>query len=216
MMNAGGHRMGLGGSSPWIGLSPAWLEMVSAIVFATVVLSHLRHMAQTDGQRRPWHACHVLMALSMICMYLPVLATHPAVGLACRVTLAAAGLLAAGWAIWGASGSVNPVWLLTALDLGVMLYMWSGTPSGATAAGAAAVLLVYLMANAGLWTLDAHRCLEREPWLMRWLPAGDPRGQAVALPVGAGRASALLGDLDISASMVLMSLGMAYMVLLTV
>lgn len=191
------------------GLLPVWLALLGAVVFAVIALSHLRHMIQTDGQRRPWHASHVLMAVSMACMYAPGSAGHSS-GLVAfwRVALAAAGVLAALWAVWGASGAVNPLWLLTALDLGAMLYMWSPEPSGPAAA---VLVTLYLLGDAAMWTFDAHRSFAREPTLLRWLPVGDAGGGRLALPAVAARANTLLGDLDISPSMVVMSLGMVYM-----
>ena len=190
---------------------PVWLELLGAVVFGLITLSHLRHMAQTDGQRRPWHACHVLMALAMTFMYAPGVSDHlPGVAAVLRATLAAAALLAILWAFWGAAQSINPVWLLTALDLGAMLAMFSPQPPG-RALGSLVVL--YLLADAVMWAVDAHRSFERAPSLLRWLPAGAPRGATLAVPALAARADALLGDLDISPSMVLMSLGMAGMVL---
>jgi hypothetical protein len=194
-----------------VGLLPFWLALAGAVLFGLVALSHLRHMAQTDGQRRPWHACHVLMALSMICMEAPMSATRlPELAVAWRIALAGAGLLAALWAVWGTSGAPNPVWLLTALDLGAMLYLWSPGPSGPAISAA---VTLYLLADAGMWAFDSHRRWEREPSLLRWLPMGNSPGASVALPAGVARVDRLLGDLDISPSMVLMSLAMAAMVL---
>jgi hypothetical protein len=196
-----------------VGLLPFWPALLTAVLFALVALSHLRHMAQADGQRRPWHACHVLLALSMICMEVPVSAARlPEVAVAWRVALAVAGLLAAAWSVWGASGSLNPVWLLTALDMGAMLYLWSPHPAGTAVS---ATVALYLLVNAGVWTFDAHRRWEREPSLLRWLPMGDAQGGAVTLPAVVLRADTLLGDLDISPSMILMSLGMAAMLVVS-
>ena len=192
------------------GLLPVWLELLGVVGFGLIALSHLRHMIQTDGQRRPWHACHVVMATAMAFMYAPGAAAHLlGVTAVWRVVLAAAGLLAALWAFWGASERVNPVWLLTALDLGAMLFMFSPHPRGVISA----TVVLYLLADTAMWTLDAHRGLEREPSLLAWLPLGDPSGGTLAVDTGEVRAGSLLGELDISASMVLMSLGMAYMVL---
>jgi hypothetical protein len=192
------------------GLLPAWLGLLATVAFAIVALSHLRHMATTDGQRRPWHACHVVMAASMALMYAPGVTDHlTELVLICRVALLAAGLMAGLWALWGASGSLNPVWLLTALDLGAMLFMWS-PPSHNRAVSW--LVLVYLLGDAGMWMLDAYRRFEGERSILRWLPVGELGGSGT---VGLHRVTAtgagLLGDLDISPSMVVMSLGMAYM-----
>ena len=193
-------------------LLPGWLQILGVVGFAVIAVAHLRHLLHTDGQRRPWHACHVLMAVSMIFMYAPSLAgAVPGSTTFWRGTLAAAGLLAGLWALWGGGGRINPLWLLTSLDLGVMLYMWSPGPSGAAVALA---VTLYLLLDAGLWALDAHRAFERAPSpLLRWLPVASPGGATLALPAVAARADALVGELDIGPSMVAMSLGTAYMVL---
>jgi hypothetical protein len=192
-------------------LLPAWLDLLGAVLFVLIAASHLRHLVQTDGQRRPWHACHVLMAVSMASMYASgVIGAGPGVVAFWRVAIATAGVLAVLWAWWGGTDTVNPVWLLTALDLGAMSYMWSPGSSGTVAA---VLVLLYLLGDGAMWTLDAHRSFERAPSLLRWLPLGDASGGTVALGGVGARAEALLGDRDISPSMVLMSLGMAYMVL---
>jgi hypothetical protein len=180
------------------------------VVFAAIALAHLRHMVRTDGQRRPWHASHVLMAAGMAFMYAPGATDHlPGLAAVVRMALAAAGLLAGAWAIWGAAGAVNPVWLLTALDCGAMLFMWSPEPS---ARAVSWLVLAYLLGDAAMWTVDAYRRFEGERSLLRWLPVGDLGGAGA---IGLARISApgagLLGDLDIGPSMALMSLGMAYM-----
>jgi hypothetical protein len=206
----GAAAVGRHGGTAMHGLLPLWLELIAVAVFVAVALSHLRHMVATDGQRRPWHAGHVLMAAGMAFMYAPGAMDHlPGVSAVWRLALAAAGLLAGAWAIWGASSGVNPVWLLTALDCGAMLFMWSPDP-GARAVGW--LVLLYLLADGAMWTLDAYRRFEGERSILRWLPVGELGGAgSVGLarisPAGAG----LLGDLDIGPSMAVMSFGMAYM-----
>jgi hypothetical protein len=83
----------------------------------------------------------------------------------------------------------------------------------------------YLVAEALAWGLDLYRRLDGAAPLVSWqLLAFDSgggqalgargRGQRVAIgssAVGAADAGSLLGTLDISASMVMMTLGMAYM-----
>ena len=206
---AGAHHAGA--ATLLHGLLPAWLQIIGVVLFALIAASHVRHVLHSDGQRRSWHACHVLMALSMIFMYAPTLAGD-VLGITTfwRAVLASAGLLAALWALWGNSGAINPVWLLTALDLGVMFFMWSA-PASRTAV--TVLVTLYLLMDAVLWAVDAHRVMERAPSLLRWLPvAGSSGATTFALPAAVARADALLGDLDIGPSMVVMSLGMAYMV----
>jgi hypothetical protein len=197
-------------------LLPGWLGAVACAVFAAVALSHLRHMAQTGGQRRPWHACHVLMAVGMALMYLQGGLLSPAVMQDFwHVALAGAGVLAAVWALWGASGAVNPVWLLTALDVGAMLFMFSGHAGQAGHAGQPAlgwVISTYLVGDACLWVVDAYRRLDGSSSILRWLPVvGYEVNGPGGLPLASSSRQSLLGELDISPSMVVMTLGMAYM-----
>ena len=48
-----------------------WLGIAGAAVFVVIAASHLRHLTTATGQRRPWHACHVLIAVGMAFMYAP-------------------------------------------------------------------------------------------------------------------------------------------------
>lgn len=199
-------------------LLPTWLEIAWAAAFMSVAASHLRHMAQSGGQRRAWHACHVLMALGMGCMYMPS-AWMPRTATASlwQLVFAAAGTLAALWALGGVGRVSANVWLLTALDLGVMLLMWSGDERRLAAALVWAVV-AYLTVEAGLWLFDAYRRLDGSDGLLNWRllsieAAGAVTGRGAR--VAAAQASAserLLGDLDITVSMLVMTVGMAYMI----
>jgi Domain of unknown function (DUF5134) len=185
-------------------LLPQWLEIVWTAVFAAVGCSHLRHMLRAAGQRRAWHACHVLMAAGMAFMYLPV-ATVPASFW--QLVFAAAGVITAFWALGGVGFVATTIWLLTALDLGVMLLMWSGTH---VSAALVLVVVAYLAVEAGLWLLDTYRRLDGSAALINWqLLSAEGESVTVARPV----AASLLGELDITASMVAMAAGMAYMLI---
>ena len=185
-------------------LLPQWLEIVWTAVFAAVGCSHLRHMLRSAGQRRAWHACHVLMAAGMAFMYLPV-ATVPASFW--QLVFAAAGVITAFWALGGVGFVATTIWLLTALDLGVMLLMWSGTH---VSAALVLVVVAYLAVEAGLWLLDTYRRLDGSAALINWqLLSAEGESVTVARPV----AASLLGELDITASMVAMAAGMAYMLI---
>jgi hypothetical protein len=185
-------------------LLPQWLECVWAAVFAAVGCAHLRHMSRTDGQRRAWHACHVLMAAGMAFMYLPA-TTIPASFW--QLVFAAAGVIVACWALAGLGRVATVVWLLTALDLGVMLLMWSSTQAAPIVVWAA---VAYLAVASGLWLCDAYRRLDGSTALINLrLLTADGETLTVARPAG-GR---LLGELDISVSMVAMAAGMAYMLI---
>ena len=195
------------GSSAMPVLVPEWLGIVGAAIFVMIAASHLRHLVTADGQRRPWHACHVLIAVGMAFMYAPA-AIDP-FGIPAgfwQLVFAVACVLAALWSMGGAQRAPTLMWLLTAVDLGAMACMW--TPN--VSASLCWALVVYLGAQASLWALDAYRRVDGAAPVINFsaLSAG-PAG--MSLPIAATRAESLLGDLDISVSMVLMSVGMAWM-----
>ena len=196
-----------GGGSGVPVLVPEWLGIVGAMVFVVIAISHLRHLATAVGQRRPWHACHVLIAVGMAFMYAPT-AIDP-LGVPNRfwqIVFALACVLAALWAMSGTQQGPTVMWLLTAVDLGAMVCMW--TPNVSPSLRWA--LVVYLGVQALLWALDAYRRVDgAAPVINFSVLSAAPAG--VSLPLTATRAESLLGDLDISVSMILMSVGMAWM-----
>jgi hypothetical protein len=215
---------------PALHLLPAWLGVAWAAVFVVISVSHLRHMVQTTGQRRPWHACHVLMALGMAFMFLPSNVDPLAIPAGFwKLTFATAGLIAAVWALGGVGRTATIIWLLTSIDLGAMLYMWSGAGRPGDAA-VTWMLSGYLVGEALAWGLDLYRRIDGGAPLVSWQqlaldsgggPATGSRGRGGGVRVGstvvaaAEDARSLLGTLDISASMVMMTIGMAYMLVAT-
>jgi hypothetical protein len=109
----------------------------------------------------------------------------------------------------GAAGrtSNNPLWLLTAVELGAMVYMWS---SGAFLPALTWVLVAYLAVEAGLWGVNAYRTVDGDTPLIGWT-ALAPATDAGAVFVSGAATESLIGGLDISVSMTAMALGMAYM-----
>ncbi len=194
-------------------LLPEGLGVAWAAVFLVVAVSHLRHLAHTRGQRRSWHACHVLMALGMVFMYAPAQILPLTVPAAFwQLVFATTGLIAATWAIAGVGRVSTLIWLLTSVDLGVMLYMWSGTDHGKVVP-LACLLATYLIAEGMMWALDLYRRLDGATPIVSWRVFATESGERVTAPAieFAARSGALLGELDISASMVAMTLGMTYM-----
>ncbi len=194
-------------------LLPEGVAVAWAAVFLVVAASHLRHLTHTSGQRRSWHACHVLMALGMVFMYAPAQIQPLTVPAAFwQLVFATTGLIAATWAIAGIGRVSTLIWLLTSIDLGVMLYMWSGTNNG-NVLPLACLLATYLIAEAIMWALDLLRRLDGATPIVSWRVLATESGERVATPAvePAAPSGALLGELDISASMVAMTLGMTYM-----
>ncbi len=211
-----GMPMGHGGAQAPPHLLPGWLGVAWAVVFLVIAGSHLRHMATTTGQRRPWHACHVLMALGMAFMYAPASIDPLALPAALwQVVFALGGLIAATWAVGGVGRVSTLIWLLTSIDLGAMLFMWAGSGgSDSDTATVAWLLGGYLVAEAMLWGLDLYRRLDGATPIVSWRQLAAESGVGMpAASVGgnAGGSATLLGELDINASMIAMTLGMAYM-----
>jgi hypothetical protein len=197
-----------------LNLLPVWTGVAWTVVFLVAAGSHLRHMTQTTGQRRPWHACHVLIALGMAFMYAPAQVDPIAVPSAFwKLVFAAAGLIAAVWAIGGVGRVSMLIWILSSIDLCAMIYMVSG-PRHTDTAPVTALLTAYVLGEAVMWALDLYRRLDGMTPIVSWrILTSESGGTLSAASIGAERAASgsLIGELDISASMIAMALGMAYM-----
>jgi hypothetical protein len=207
-MPMGGGMAGPAGGSHTVNLLPGWLGVAGAAMFLLIAAAHLGHLRMTVGERRPWHVLHVLMALGMAAMYAPAAADPFAIGADLWQLLfaTAASLAALRW-LAGLAGvaTANPLWLLTAIDLGAMVYMWSaGTPTPALTWA----LVAYLSVEAALWVANTLRVLDRGTPLITWR-ALNPTPEGAAIP--AATTDTLIGTLDISVSMTAMAIGMAYM-----
>jgi hypothetical protein len=191
-------------------LIPEWLGVAGAAVFLMIACAHLLHMAHTSGQRRPWHGCHVLIAVGMAFMYAPPAVDQLGVPAAFwRLIFASAGILAALWALGGVGRVATLMWLLTSLDLGAMMYMWSPKSSVAPLTW---LLVVYFIIQGGMWALDAYRRLDGGPPIIIWsFMSAAPAGPAITVFGAGAAAESLIGDLDIGVSMITMTFGMAYM-----
>lgn len=188
-------------ASGTLNLLPTWLAVALAVVFAGVFLAHLRHAAETHGQRRLWHCGHVLMACSMVFMTLPASSDpFPLPDGLWRGMFAIA--LAATLAAVAVQAATSALWIVLATDLAAMVYMWS------PAAFRWPVTLAFggcLALEAWLWTSDRAGSLERPLRVGR--VAVDPDGAlglAAAVPLASHR--------DLRVSMTMMSAGMAYMI----
>lgn len=193
------------GTHGMVNLLPEWLGVAGVAIFLLIAIAHLRHLAMTSGERGPWHACHVLMAIGMAFMYAPAALDLPAVSmLVWRVVFAVSSVLTAIWALGAARRVPSLIWLLTAVDLGAMVYMWSPDSFVTPLTWA---LVAYLTAEAGLWTIDAYRRVDGSVPIIGIMTTGS-KARTLAL---AAAPTSLLGDLNLSASMIGMTLGMAYM-----
>jgi hypothetical protein len=211
MSHGGRHSTSIGGISMGTPahdathILPDWLAVIWTLAFIAILVIHARHVMDSDGQRRIWHSGHVLMALGMAFMFAPSSIDHFNIPSGFWQLVFANGALAAlAWMLaQGLSGrAINVLWLVMAIDLGAMAYMWS--PSGFQAP-ITWLLVAYFAAQSLLWVSDRMRDVDHRTLL---------RGSASVTPGGAVAISAaepLVCFRDLRLSMFVMTLGMAYM-----
>lgn len=184
---------------------PEWLAVIWTLVFIAVVAVHALHLRDSHGQRRPWHSGHVLMAIGMAFMFAPPSIDHFNVPSGFWQLAFANGALAIlAWMLAQALAgrAINVLWLVMAIDLGAMAYMWS--PSGFQSP-ITWILVVYFAAQSLLWVTDRMRDVDHKTL---W------GGSFSVTPGGAVAISAaepLVCFRDLRISMFAMTLGMAYM-----
>ena len=210
MSHGGGHSTSVGGMSMSAAhgatnILPSWLAVLWTLVFIAIVVIHTRHVLDSEGQRRIWHSGHVLMALGMAFMFAPSSIDHFNIPSGFWQLVFANGALAAfAWILAQALSrrAINVLWLVMAIDLAAMAYMWS--PSGFQGP-VTWLLVVYFLAQSLLWVSDRMRSVDHKTLL---------RGSFSVTPGGAVAMSAaepLVCFRDLRASMFAMTLGMAYM-----
>jgi Domain of unknown function (DUF5134) len=183
---------------------PSWLAVIWTLLFLVVLVLHARHVAETREGRRWWHSGHVLMALGMVFMFAPASLDHfniPA-GFWQLLFANAAGAVVAWIIAQALSGrAVNMLWVVMAVDLAAMVYMWS--PAGFVAP-ITWLLVAYFTAQALLWATNSYRRLDNHTIVAA--NAVNPDGTLTASSV-----QPLICERDLRPSMFVMTLGMAYM-----
>jgi hypothetical protein len=205
-----GHPTLVGGMSMTAGhgttnILPNWLAVIWTLVFIAIIIIHARHLRDTHGQQRIWHSGHVLMALGMAFQFAPSSIDHFNIPSGFwQLAFANASAAALIWILVQALAhrAVNVLWLVMAIDLAAMAYMWS--PSGFQAP-ITWILVAYFFAQSLLWVTDRMREVDHKTLL---------GGGASVTPGGALAISAaepLVCFRDLRVSMFAMTLGMAYM-----
>jgi hypothetical protein len=201
---ATGMSMTGGGGHGATNILPSWLAVIWTVVFVAIFVIHARHALDSDGQRRLWHAGHVLMAFGMVFMYAPSSIDRLDIPNGFwQLAFAGAAVLIVVWMLVQAVSAIaiNALWLLMAIDLSAMVYMWS---PNAFKAPLTWLLVVYFMAQALLWVSDRIRSVDGHT-----LPGGlsvTPEGA-----VGTVAAAPLICYRDLRVTMGAMTFGMAYM-----
>jgi hypothetical protein len=204
------HSMTMGGMSMRVGshstnILPSWLAVIWTLAFLAIIASHVRHVIQSEGQRRWWHSGHVAMAIGMTFMFAPASIDHFNIPPGFWSLAFANGAIAIMlWTlVQGLAGrGTNLLWMLIALDLGAMAYMWSPTGFQAPITWP---LVAYFAAQAVLWGTNRMRDFD-ERTIFGGAVAVTPNGALTA-----SVAEPLICFKDLRLSMAAMTLGMAYM-----
>ena len=206
----GGMSMFMSAAHGATNILPNWLAIVWTFVFLAIFVIHLRHVAQTHGQRRLWHSGHVLMAAGMVFMFAPASLDHFNISATFwQLAFANAAGVMVAWVLFQVlSGrAANLLWLVIAVDLGAMVYMWS--PNGFVAP-VTWLLVAYFAIQSLAWATNTFRRLDREHQIPGISRISINPGGTATISVAA-HAEPLVCELDLRPSMALMGLGMAYM-----
>jgi hypothetical protein len=205
------HTTAMGGMSTMTpshgatNILPDWLAVIWTLLFLVVLVLHARHVSETREGRRWWHSGHVLMALGMVFMFAPASLDHFNIPTSFwQLLFANAAGVVVAWSIAQAlSGrAVNVLWVVMAVDLAAMVYMWS--PAGFVAP-VTWLLVAYFTAQALLWVTNSYRKLDNHA-IVGADAAVNPDGTLTASVV-----QPLICERDLRPSMFVMTLGMAYM-----
>lgn len=114
------------GSMTSMPLLPEWLRFGWAVALVAVIVTHVWHGYCTPGQHRWWHAGHVLTAAGMVVMYLPGSMAQPDLSLGGMGLFGGVAAITAGATavLRHREGVLNPLWVVSAVDMLIMAYMW--------------------------------------------------------------------------------------------
>jgi hypothetical protein len=211
-------------SNSWL---PTWLDVVCTIVFVGILVVHLGHLAAMTGRSRWWHGSHVLMALGMIDMFWPgdrMVVGSSAGGVIFGVAAGAFFVLAV---VEAARGAFSWLWLVAAVDLGAMVYMFAMSSTRYQAL--TALLAVWFVVEALAWASGRLAAVAQHEALVLQEPRADTDDQPdIEGPSGSARGGAVATSLlapalaahhravhgrSVRVTLTLMSLGMGYMLL---
>jgi uncharacterized protein DUF5134 len=182
---------------------PQWLAIIWTLIFIAILVVHARHVRDSGGQRRYWHSGHVLMALGMIFMFAPASIDHFNIPSGFwQLAFANAAGIALVWILAQALNgqAINSLWIVIAIDLAAMVYMWSPTGFQAPITW---LLVVYFAVQAALWATDRMRDADHFTLGGVSVAGGGTLAATAAKP--------LVCERDLRVSLGAMTLGMAYM-----
>jgi Domain of unknown function (DUF5134) len=184
---------------------PTWLAVLWTLAFLAIFVVHARHVRDSGGQRRVWHAGHLLMAIGMAFMFAPPSIDHFGIPTAFWQLAFANGVMAIlAWVLAQALSrrAVNILWIVMAVDLAAMAYMWS---PHALQAPVTWLLVAYFAVQSLLWVSNRMRDVDHKALL------GGGFSVAPDGTVTMAAAEPLVCFRDLRPSMFAMTLGMAYM-----
>lgn len=132
-------------------LLPPWLRVVWVVALGVALVLHVGHAWAMPGQRRWWHVGHTMMAAGMALMYALPRMLYPGlyrVGLVLFAVLTLA-VAAATVAVRRHEGTLNPLWVFSAVELLVMTYMF--LPPPATPSWLSYLFVGYLVVQVVAW-----------------------------------------------------------------
>ncbi len=185
---------------------PNWLAVIWTLVFIAIIAIELRHVVESNGQRRFWHSGQLLMALGMAFMYAPSSIDHFSIPSGFwRLAFANGAIVIVFWMLAEALSRrpISLLWLVMAIDLAAMAYLWS--PSGFQSP-LAWLLVVFFAGQSLLWASNRMRNVDHQA-----VPVGFSVTASGA--VATTSAQSLIGLRYLRASMFAMTLGIAYMFL---
>lgn len=180
-------------------LLPDWLRWLWVAVFVGVVAIHCSHAVAIRGQRRAWHAGHVVMGLGMAAMVAPGwVATGPAA--AWKGVFLGGTAVVFGWLVraWTERRPVSPLWIGSLFDMAAMAYMLGTSTVSLPPLTWAFVVYFALLALAWLTGVFDERM---PPVATDPHPTTDPAGAALTGAIPARQ----------RVSLAVMAMGMAYM-----
>lgn len=202
---------------------PPWLRIAATAAYVVVLIVHGWHLIGNTRRGRVWHSGHLLATLAMIVMFMP--ATK-------MIVPAAAGevVFVVSALVFGALAAVESVrrgwpgalWLISAIDLAAMAYMFAMT---STRLGwLTGLLATWFVLQSLVWTAGGLNRLDRGLDGPRVAGTADMEGQApsagrsldTAVAITERSTVALVQhaakhSLSVCGSLTVMSMGMAYM-----
>jgi hypothetical protein len=191
-----------------VNLLPDWARWIWFGIFSFIVVVHATHPFRSHGVQRLWHSGHLLMAVGMAWMFLP-LEYGNAFQWAWRLLFAAMAGLAGGYGVLKLVGGtrIDLPWIVLAIDSGAMAYMWT-MMDGAASAAVSYALATCCIAEAVGWFSTELPGGRGHPWLPRAI-GWSGRGEA---PYLAGSEPLAYRTTRIGATALgVMAVGMAHM-----